>query len=732
MRCVSRLLTVFAVSALVAATIHAQQGKTAFDLGDTPSVTGYEQAIIASIDRQLRPLSPRTDNLGNLYVTFGSGSPHRLVVTSVDQPGYVVSKITDDGFLRVQRLPQAPPSPVFDTLQFAQPVLVVTRSGKQVNGVFAGLSVHLEPGRPDIPKMNHPEELYVDIGAHTAAQVRATGVDLLDPIALAVRTLPVGSTGVSGPSVGDTFGAQVLLALLRQGKPAAAPGTTTVAFVTQQWAGGRGLNRLLTEIHPDELLFVGRIVPDVAPGAAAGSKPLPGSGVLLGTAGNSKEDSSRFVDGLAQLANSSGVSIQKVDAKPPRIASYTAPAALPARLAEVGVPTLWPTMPGESLSIDDLNGAARLLAAYLGVPPVEITQPPLPAPKISSGVIQSLIQTYGASGHEGLVREQVKKLLPPWAEPTVDSAGNLVLHLGAAHPLPKTRSIVFVAHMDEIGYQVKSIDPDGSIIVQVLGGGYTEYFLGHPVLLHLSDGSLLGGVLEPPSGWEQPKFEWPRSFRAMDEPARLYVGASSKEATEKLGIKPGDWMTIPKDYRQMIGTRASGRSFDDRVGCAALVEAVRSLGPQLPGRDVTFIWSTEEELGLNGAAAAASRLAEAGEAPYFVFAIDTFVSSDSPLESKRFADAVVGKGFVVRAIDNSNITRRDYVDRVVKLARANSIAVQYGVTGGGNDGSVFPRFGTVDIPLGWPLRYSHSPGEVIDTQDLDALSRIVTVLARQW
>jgi putative aminopeptidase FrvX len=135
---------------------------------------------------------------------------------------------------------------------------------------------------------------------------------------------------------------------------------------------------------------------------------------------------------------------------------------------------------------------------------------------------------------------------------------------------------------------------------------------------------------------------------------------------------------------------------------------------------------------LKGAAAAAASMAKQGRTPDFVFAIDTFVSSDSPLELKRFANAEIGKGFVLRAVDNSNITPREYVDRVVKLAQDNGIAAQYGVTGGGNDGAVFTRYGSVNIPLGWPLRYSHSPGEVIDTRDVDALSKIVTALARSW
>ena len=147
---------------------------------------------------------------------------------------------------------------------------------------------------------------------------------------------------------------------------------------------------------------------------------------------------------------------------------------------------------------------------------------------------------------------------------------------------------------------------------------------------------------------------------------------------------------------------------------------------------MTFVFSTGEELGLLGAGAAAKKMAADGRAPDFVFAIDTFVSSDSPLESKRFADTEIGHGFVVRAVDNSNITPREYADRVVKLAKANNIPVQVGITGGGNDGSTFLPYGSIDVGLGWPLRYSHSPGEVIDTRDLDSLAHILAVLARNY
>jgi putative aminopeptidase FrvX len=135
---------------------------------------------------------------------------------------------------------------------------------------------------------------------------------------------------------------------------------------------------------------------------------------------------------------------------------------------------------------------------------------------------------------------------------------------------------------------------------------------------------------------------------------------------------------------------------------------------------------------MKGAAAFAERAAKEKRVPDFVFAVDSFVSSDSPLESKRFANAEQGKGFVVRAVDNSNVVALQYVERVVALAKESGVPVQYGVTGGGNDGAAFLRYGSVDVALGWPLRYSHSPAEMIDTRDFDALGKIVEVVARKW
>ena len=724
----------------------------------TPSVTGHEEALAKRLKEHLirAGYARRTDNLGNVIVTVGSGAPHRLLVTPMDQPGYVVSGITADGFLRMQRLPQAAPSAVFDSLHFAQPAVVMTRGGKMVRGVFGGLSVHLEPGRLNTPKMNHLEEMYVDIGAKSAEEVRDAGVDVLDSISLDCLDYALGDQTFAGPGIGDHAGVVVLAEVLERIDSAKAKvrGTLTVAFVTQQWTGGRGLERVLNELQPEELIYVGRLQTKGSQTKAAteGKMSLPGEGVLVGVADAAATPGDLFVE-LNNLAQSQNIPLRLELAAEPRINGYTAAPPLPKRFVQFGVRTLYPTMPAETISYKDVSALETLLFSYVVGP----TNTGWSGGGGASGcfdcgppLLGRLTETYGASGHEGAVREKVKELLPEWArkKAETDAAGNLVLHLGeekkqvprANTALGMTNSeasqrapkIAFVAHMDEIGYEVKKIEEDGRLNVDSVGGGYPQYFLGHVVLVHKADGNTIGGVLELPDGWDKPGFEWPLSLRGMDEGQHVYVGTKSKEETVKLGIKAGDFVTIPKAYRPLLGTRANARSFDDRVGCAALIEAVRAIGPEMPGRDVTFVWSTEEEVGLKGAAAFAEQAAKDGRVPDFVFAIDTFVSSDSPLEVKRYGDAESGKGFVIRAVDNSNIVPLEYVDRVVKLARENKIPVQYGVTGGGNDGSVFTRFGSVDVALGWPLRYSHSPAEVIDTKDLDALSKIVAVIAKEW
>jgi putative aminopeptidase FrvX len=87
---------------------------------------------------------------------------------------------------------------------------------------------------------------------------------------------------------------------------------------------------------------------------------------------------------------------------------------------------------------------------------------------------------------------------------------------------------------------------------------------------------------------------------------------------------------------------------------------------------------------------------------------------------------------VARALDNSAVTPPAYLDSLVALARARKLPLQVGTTNGGNDGSAFSDWGVPDVPLGWPLRYSHSPAEVVDLRDVAGLADLVVAAASGW
>jgi putative aminopeptidase FrvX len=709
----------------------------------TPAVPGYENQLADKIRAALKRFHPAADNLGDVIVTMGSGAPHRLIVTPVDEPGFVVSEITPDGYLRVQRLPQGGGlPPIYNDMYSAQPVNIGTASGKWIDGVVAGLSVHLQGGRTDAPKASDIQNIYVDIGATSAEEVRKAGVDVLNPIVISRRLMKLGYGQMAGDSIGDRFGAAALLELLGQLDPAKIKGTLTVAFVVQQRTGARGLERILTQTQADEMIYVGRLLPG---GPIPQMENLhhaprrePGGGVLIGVQ-QTDGTLSGFEAELKQLADANKIPVASdysASVLPP---TYLPLPQLPAKWAHIGIATSWTDTPAELIDSRDWNDLANLLGLYIqGSPPQEVAEGRQASSKLGTirdtlpstkFILSDLVPIYAVSNIEGPMRDEVKALLPKWAKPETDDAGNLILHLGIAPEGSKTPRILIVAHMDEIGFAVKSISKDGRLEVEWRGGGELDFFAGHPALVHTSKGDL-DAIMELPNGWDTPVFKWPSE--SSDTAIRVDVGARTPEEVAKLGISIGDTITIPKAYRPLLGTRANGRSFDDRVGDTALISAVWALGGPLKDRDVTFVWSTGEEIGLVGAAKLAKRLADEGHEPDYVFAVDTFVSSDSPLESKRFGDAQIGKGFVIRAVDNSNIVRSDLVEKVIKLARAGQIPVQYGVTGGGNDGSAFVRYGAVDVALGWPLRYSHSPAEVIDTRDVDSLARIVTVIAKSW
>ncbi len=724
-----RLTGVLALLFCLTLLATAQQtftGDALINLAELSAVAGNEEEVSEWIAGRLRAikmssgnLSVAVDNLGNVIARVGVGSPNRLLITPIDEPGYFVSGITEEGYLRLQSLPQRGLNPWFHLLHTNQPVTITGRRGNKIPGVYGGLSTHLQGGRRNFNELSpdHLDEVFVDVGARSASEARLAGVKILDPVTIEKHAYRLANGQVTAPFISARAGAAAVLNLLERMNPANMQGTLTVAFVTRSNMGNQGLSRVLNNYPSDEIVFVQPL---------RRSKAQPGSGALVASFGDNAELRDEL---LAKGANTQSGPDQRAPAM-----RYFGAAQLPARSAVIGFPVMFPQTPAEIVSRKDIEAAKKTLSAWLGT---DETRPTGFGGGLGPGsggsfhgdiriILKRLIETYGVSGYEEQVAKKIIELMPEWAKrwATIDSKGNVIVSFGQQSNKPK---LLFVAHSDEIGWEVQEILADGRLKLRSRGGMREEYFLGHAVLIHTKERQV-PTVLELPDEYRSKRFEPVRRGRGYI----AYTGARTAEEAAKLGIKVGDSVTVPKKFRKLAGRRASGRSCDNRCGSAALLAALWQIKPEELGREVDFVWAVEEELGLNGAKHVAQRLHERDAVPEFVFAVDTFVSSDAPLESKRYAFGKLGKGFVVRAIDLSNIVPRKYVDQVTRLARLHRIPVQTGTMNGGNDGAAFVPYGSVDIPIAWPLRYSHSAGEVFDMGDLEALSKIIVVLVKDF
>lgn len=336
------------------------------------------------------------------------------------------------------------------------------------------------------------------------------------------------------------------------------------------------------------------------------------------------------------------------------------------------------------------------------------------------GVLSPIVEAMGVSGREEAVRETILALLPDWARKAArtDAMGNLIVTAGSGEP-----SVLYVAHMDEIGYMVTNIRPDGILQVAKHGGFYDRQFEGHLVRVQTAAGFVNGVVVIPSTHLHRGLSEGDKSFDVQS--VLIDVGTDSREETEKLGVALLDPITFPKKISALAGTRLAARSMDDRFGCAALVALARGIRPAEVKGTLTLAWSVQEEVGLRGAEALAAEMK-----PLFAVPVDSFVTSDSAIENPRVGLARLGDGPVIRALDSSNIAPIGSVRALMEFARERKIPLAYGATQGGNDGSVFRSAVTRVLPLAIPIRYSHTEVETIDSRDLSALVSLLEAMVK--
>lgn len=621
------------------------------------------------------------DNRGNLVRRVGSGSPRRVVACALDIPQFVVSQITDEGYVRVHRAGNAPVHPLWDQFFEAQRIKVLTRDGRHVPGVVGVANGHFARQHRGDTLVVTVDHLWIDVGAESRAQAEALGIGLLDPV-LAERPLWTYEGMAAGPGAGALAGCAAVATAAQGTVPS---GETIFVLSTQRYFGWVGLAGVVSRLgRIDALTLVdarGRAGMDATvetrrlPTALARVSPLP---------------SARIV---APRVRFEGTFVESVHAGDAR-------ALLQQVMREGGVSsdaTSWVTVPTDTVRVraprDGIHeDAERHFFALADLP--------------------------GVPGHEWRVRQAIMAALPAWARAraVVDSAGNLIVAVG-----PERDSVLFMAHMDEVGFEVERVLGDGQVALARRGGVVIHAWEGEPAYLHFDPDAAgvapasLRGVFVPR---DSARVKAPSSLTA-------WFGMDSASLAAR-GVRPGMGVTAYKRAGRLAGTRVTGRSSDDRTGSTALLLAVQRLDPARVPRKTIFAWSVREEGGLNGARAFA---ATHGASLSRIYSIDTFVTSDTPLEAPTFALAPLGRGMVLRGLDDGAISPQDERDRVLRVARAHGIPVQVGTTHGATDGSAIAAYGAPNTGLSWPGRFSHSPGEVLDLRDVVALSRMIGALA---
>ena len=303
-------------------------------------------------------------------------------------------------------------------------------------------------------------------------------------------------------------------------------------------------------------------------------------------------------------------------------------------------------------------------------------------------------------------------------QPTIDVHGNLhaVFDVGAK------RTVMLEGHGDEIGYMVEHVDARGFVYFQALGGLVVPLSAAERIRI-LAKNGVVNGVIgtRPPHLMKADERKNVAANELKSMPCD--IGASSYEEACSL-VSVGDPAVVDAGWRPLAGTRVSGRGFDDRCGtfamCRAFIRLATAAEP--PKVNLHYVSSVCEEIGLVG-----GRLASYAVHPDIGISCDVAFAGDvQPEDAKVVGDVVLGKG---GALAVGPIYHRGLREHFQKTAAEKGIPVQLrGVPqGAGNNGWAMKmeHGGAAVVQIAVPLRYMHSPVEVIDLKDLDCVTDLV-------
>ncbi len=326
---------------------------------------------------------------------------------------------------------------------------------------------------------------------------------------------------------------------------------------------------------------------------------------------------------------------------------------------------------------------------------------------MSIELLERLCRACGISGNEDEVREIILDEIKPYADKlTVDALGNILV-FKRGRKRAKTRLLIS-AHMDEVGFIVTNIGSDGLLKIAPVGGIDKKAACGKAVLV--GSKKLYGVIGAVPvhvlKGDERTK-------NPPVEALRADIGADTREEAEKY-VSLGDAVCFDSVF-DADGERIIGKAIDDRAGCMALIEMIKS---ELE-YDTCFSFAVQEEVGLRGARAAAFAVE-----PQAAIVVESTTASDIPDVSGADKVCSIGSGAVVSYMDGATVYDRSLYHMITEAAKKAGIPVQTKtkIAGGNDAGAIHQsRGGVRTAAISVPCRYLHSSASLISKNDLKAV-----------
>lgn len=343
-------------------------------------------------------------------------------------------------------------------------------------------------------------------------------------------------------------------------------------------------------------------------------------------------------------------------------------------------------------------------------------------------LFQELSDAFGPSGYE----EDVLRRVEPFLEGLRyrnDAMNNLYLDLPAQEPDVRP-TLLLDAHLDECGMMVQSIEDDGTLKIILLGGFHPTSLPAHSVLIRNRKGEYIRGIIasEPVHFMSE---EERKNTKLQIETLKLDVGATSREEViTSFGIHIGDPIVpdVRFDYDEKHGL-CFGKAFDNRVGCAVIIEIMQQLRAQaatLPVRLVGAL-AAQEEVGERGATVTAQQVR-----PDLAIVFEGSPSDDFYFGVQQ-AQCRMGEGTQIRIMDRSYISNPAFIEVAEHIAEKYHIRYQEAVRRGGGTNAGVISLTQQAVPvlvLGVPSRYVHSHYNFCKTADIDATIALVTHLVQ--